>query len=519
MSETYINLFLNSLSIIAIIMMMLISLSKRRVKGGMQFAILSSFLCIWAIGSFMETIFSDLPSLLLWRNITQIGVFLTPVSYLYFTITYTDSMNKNARRILPLIMLFQITVIVLIFTDQYTHIMRNSTLLEKIDNVYVLRVNSSIFGSFSVGLNYIIIFYSILKLLIFSKNTSGTLRNQSAVIIIGSLFPFIFGWLKSALPQNLTTVIPISAALAPGCLLILWGIFKYDFMSISPIARNKIFDMVNDGIIVCTSNGRIVDFNISASHIFESVGLRLDNINISDYGRDEFSEWFQNIISLNDSISEFRLNTGNSYYDYESHVFIMKDKKDKVVLGTISIIREITEIKRKNEELKTIAYTDGLTGILNRNAFIEAYNSTIKQNYKNGYGMLLIDLDHFKRINDEYGHVFGDEVLKGTINCIKKIIRENDHIGRIGGEEFAIILSNTSSESAEIIAERIRENVEKNTFINSGKEINITISMGAAHIASEEKPEFKKAFAYVDKLLYFSKNRGRNSVSFQKYKI
>ncbi len=519
MSSIYVNLFLNSLSIIAIVMMIAISISKKHVKGGIQYAILNSFLCVWSIGSFMENVFMDFSSLLFWRNITQIGIFLTPIAYLYFTVTYTDTMNIKAKRNMYFILIFQLIAIILIFTDQYTHIMRKTVVVEMIGNLAVLKVSSTVFGTFAVGLNYIIIFYSLIRLVIFSRNTSGMVRNQSIVIIAGSLIPFLFGWLKSALPLSLDTIIPISAAFTPGCLFILWGIFKYDFMSISPIARNKIFDMVKDGIIVCTSNGRIIDFNIAASKIFEKANIKLDNRNINDYGRPELTKWFHNVIDYNESVSEFRLSTETGYKDYESQVFAIKDKKDHVVLGTISLIREITEIKKQSEELKARAYTDGLTGILNRNAFIGVYNSLMNQPQKNGIGMILIDIDHFKKVNDEHGHICGDEVLKGIVKCMENTIRDTDYVGRIGGEEFAIVLPNTPANATEEISERVRKNVENIVFNTSGKKIRVTISIGASHIADPVKVEFKSAFAYVDRLLYLSKNRGRNSVSFQKYEI
>jgi len=519
MFETYFSLFLNSLAISALVIMILITYKRKNVKGGNQFVFLTSFMAIWAFSSFFETLISDYGNMLFWRNITQIGAYFLPVAFLHFSIIYTDGNAAKAKKLMILLYLIQSIFLILIFTDEYTHLMRASVKIISIGTFEILKVSSTPLGIFSISLHPIFAIYGLIRLLLFTRNTSGTSKNQIWIVFFGSLIPFIFIWLKAMIPSVVHLSIPMSSSFFPGSLLVLYGVYKYDFLAISPIARNKIFDMVKDGIIVCTSNGRIVDFNDGAAKLLGKIGINLDNRYLKDFYRPEFDKWFENVENMNESISEFRIKTRENNHDFEIQIFIINDKNEKNILGTISILREITEYKKKNEELEIKACTDGLTGVLNRNAFIGTFNSVVSTNSAKGFGILLIDIDHFKNVNDNYGHICGDTVLRKIVLNIEKSIRSADRIGRIGGEEFAILLPDISSDETKEISERIRQNVEKAAFEYSDIEIKISISIGATHIDNTNYPEFKDAFTYVDKLLYQSKNNGRNTGTFKEYEI
>ncbi len=520
MSETYLSLFLNSLSISAMIMMILITCKRKHVRGGSQFVTLISVMTIWALSSFFETLVSGYSSMLFWRNTTQIGSFLLPVAFLDFSTAYTGVNTGNTKRLIFLLYFIQSIFLILIFTDEYTHMMRTTIKIISIGEFEILKISSSPLGTFAVSLHPIIAIYGFIRLLLFMKNTSGVSKNQVFIVFWGSLIPFLFLWLKTTLPSLIYPLIPMSTSFFPGSLIILYGVYKYDFLSISPIARNKIFDMVKDGIVICTPDGRIVDYNRAAKVLSGNFGIGVDGgAYLKEYARKEFEQWFDNVENMNENISEFKIEIEGKSRDFEIHVYPIKSKNEKNIIGTISLIREITEHKRKSEELEIKAHTDGLTGILNRNAFINIFRSVTAGKTDRGYGILMIDIDHFKQINDKFGHIYGDHVLKGIVMHIEESIRDADKIGRIGGEEFAILLPDTSSEETRDIAERIRQNVEKKSFDYSGEKISITISIGAAHIDKHDGIEFKKAFAYIDKLLYESKSDGRNRVSFGKYEI
>ena len=155
-----------------------------------------------------------------------------------------------------------------------------------------------------------------------------------------------------------------------------------------------------------------------------------------------------------------------------------------------------------------------MTGIYNRRAFIKSANTEIKRARRNHstLTLLLLDIDHFKRVNDRFGHQVGDEALKTITMAIQNNLRQYDIFARFGGEEFIILLPDCSEELGVTIARRIRESVA-NTKINSGTDIPLlcTISIGIAHLQEREK--LNRLISRADQALYVAKDNGRNQCS------
>jgi len=162
-------------------------------------------------------------------------------------------------------------------------------------------------------------------------------------------------------------------------------------------------------------------------------------------------------------------------------------------------------------EIERMAITDGLTGLFNHRNFQEKLAAEFRrlERFSAPLSLLLIDIDFFKKINDSYGHPAGDEVLRGVARVIRETVRSVDIPARYGGEEFAALLPGTNHEGALKMAERLRESIEKTRFPFEGKELRVTVSIGAATsphdaVAKEELVE------KTDKALYYAKRNGRN---------
>lgn len=183
---------------------------------------------------------------------------------------------------------------------------------------------------------------------------------------------------------------------------------------------------------------------------------------------------------------------------------------EKAILSATYDIQERKEIE---QELKSLATTDTLTGAANRRSFFELAQQEFKRvlRYKNLVAFLLLDIDHFKMINDNYGHQGGDEVLKIFVQACKEELRETDVFGRIGGEEFAVLLPETDQPSAQLVAERIRQKIERMVIAFEEKSIKITVSIGVAIITIADK-SLDQAFQRADAALYQAKKSGRNRV-------
>ena len=169
------------------------------------------------------------------------------------------------------------------------------------------------------------------------------------------------------------------------------------------------------------------------------------------------------------------------------------------------------ELEDKNEQLLQLSRHDGLTNLFNRRTFFELIDNEFARakRYQLPLSAIMIDLDHFKAINDTFGHLAGDFVLNRVAKVLKRNSRQNDITARYGGEEFVMMLPNTNSIQANIVAERIRKEIEQAVFKFDQHEIKLTISCGLAQL--KESDEDKNSYlSQVDEQLYEAKHSGRN---------
>lgn len=179
------------------------------------------------------------------------------------------------------------------------------------------------------------------------------------------------------------------------------------------------------------------------------------------------------------------------------------------------VIRLMRELRDAHARISELATTDGLTGVMNRRTLFENFEAEFERarRHHRDLCVLMLDLDHFKRINDEHGHAAGDEVLKAVGKLLSTERRTNDLVGRYGGEEFSVILPETDAGGAFSKAELLRRLVEKlKVELPNGLIMGVTTSVGVAHMSRDitERPE--QMLARADKALYLAKAKGRNVV-------
>lgn len=187
-------------------------------------------------------------------------------------------------------------------------------------------------------------------------------------------------------------------------------------------------------------------------------------------------------------------------------------KKDQQQLE--QLVTERTEqLEQARDRAELLARTDPLTNMLNRRAFFECGSIEIERSlrYKSSLAVMMIDLDRFKSINDNYGHAAGDNALLSVANTLKAMIRNVDIIGRIGGEEFAVIVPHADLEMATELAQRLRLGIEKAEIIIDGKPLNITACFGVTSLDVKSE-SLDEALKRADQALYLAKENGRNRV-------
>jgi two-component system cell cycle response regulator len=186
----------------------------------------------------------------------------------------------------------------------------------------------------------------------------------------------------------------------------------------------------------------------------------------------------------------------------------------KAAVAAIQRAQVIEMTKADNARLEALAHTDPLTLVLNRRALVNRLMAEVDRarRYESVVTILMIDLDHFKGVNDTYGHLAGDQVLRDVAVLLQHEVRSVDIVARYGGEEFMVVLPETSTEGAVTFAERIRERIEAQTFESTGHSLLLTTSIGVATFPSARVASMEDLVARADEALYRAKAEGRNRV-------
>ena len=188
---------------------------------------------------------------------------------------------------------------------------------------------------------------------------------------------------------------------------------------------------------------------------------------------------------------------------------------DRLQVGTTTILKFCMQDELEASFQKTLydsATRDSLTGLYNRRFFLDTLEVDFSYSYRNAtpLSLLMLDLDHFKTVNDSHGHVAGDTVLKGTAGLIQRGLRSEDVASRHGGEEFVVLLRYTDGPHGYAIAERIRQSIEENRFEYNGHVIRVTVSIGLGSLEGRSHRNWQGLIEAADGYLYKAKQQGRN---------
>ena len=187
--------------------------------------------------------------------------------------------------------------------------------------------------------------------------------------------------------------------------------------------------------------------------------------------------------------------------------------RDTDTLGRVWLIRDISERKQREAELARLATTDTLTGLPNRRSFMASLDAAIadvRSHPERSGVLLMMDIDHFKRINDSYGHPVGDAVLQHAAEVIRSSLRQTDSAGRLGGEEFGAVLPAITLQDGKALAERLRRTLAGRPASTDAGKIEVSISIGLTPLTGDDP---NLLFSRADRALYAAKNSGRNRVS------
>jgi len=261
------------------------------------------------------------------------------------------------------------------------------------------------------------------------------------------------------------------------------------------VERNKLREQLKKVLksIISTINSISDSENMIIGHLNEHLN-DIENV----LGLDNLDEIMEKLTNLSARLKETIRKT--------------KDELRKTRRDLKENVKLIERLKAELDRYKEMAIIDELTGVFNRRGIMELLKREVarSERFKLPLSIAMVDIDDFKKVNDTFGHVTGDKVLKAVATIMKSVIRKIDMIGRYGGEEFLVIFPNTPGDNAKIAAEKLRREVESHKFKYKDREFKVTISVGVAEYKDGDTVE--TLIAKADEALYRAKEAGKNRV-------
>ena len=441
-----------------------------------------------------------------WLYVTYVGAVIVPPAVLLFAMQLSGIHDWLKTPFILALCIEPVLVLVALFTDPWHGLFFAGRETRGIG--MILR------GGPMLWLN---VFYSYLLVLIafviFIRRflqTEGIYKNQIGVVLIGVGFPwlnsFIFVLGYSPFPNADNT--PFSFSIAG--LAFTYALLRYNLLDILPIARHALIENMSDGVLVVDAQSRLVDINPAAEQV---LGLSRKS-QIGEPVASLFSTWpdileaFHDVRETHTVISLADL--PQSYFDLKISPLYSDHQR---FLGRLVVWRDITILKKAQADLQEQAIRDALTGLYNRRYLDESLDRELARamRERQPIAFVMLDIDHFKKVNDTFGHNEGDTVLQKLATLLLTYTRIGDIVCRYGGEEFLVILPDVTAEIAFQVAERWRKSFVGLTMPVEQAEAKPTLSCGISEFPTHGNTK-EELISTADKALYHAKQTGRNRV-------
>ena len=483
---------------------------RRIARGGKAAFWLLLAIASWSLFYALELMCQDPSVEILFHKLKYLGIVSVPPLFLVFALDYTGRQNWPPRRWNLLLALLPFITLLLIWTNEVHGLMwRNENAYWDGSLLHVDRTNGVWFWV-HMAYSYLLLFVGTTLLVRATIRSSRLFRWQLIVILAGVLVPWVGNALSIFRLEPWPNLDLAPLAFTWTALVIAVGLLRFPFLDLVTVARDAVIQGMGDGIFVLDLQDRIVDINAATEKIIGSPGKQVMGAPIAQY--------LPSMVDLLDTHrksdqSQFELlvdqTTGKTYYDVK--ISALTDRRGRS-LGRLVAFRDITQRKKAEEKLRTLAITDPLTGLFNRRHFFILAKKYFQQaqRTRDPLSALMIDIDRFKSVNDSLGHAAGDQVLKEIADLLTKSFRSGDVLSRFGGEEFVVLMSDTPQEIARSRAERLCQTVSTYQFLHGGKPVSLTISVGVATLNFKMEQTIDNLIDHADQALYKAKQAGRN---------
>jgi len=478
------------------------------VAGSRALQILLAATTLWSLTQLFSTLVTSLPLQNILGPLAYIGIATVPVAWFMFCISYSMGNDRPSPHLVAAISLIPVITVVMAFTNDFHHLLWETAELNIADGFIGMHYTYGLWWTINAVYSYGLILVGT-SIIVFTLSQTNGLRGQLFAVIAapGVVVALNFVYLSPYNPipgLDLTT-----AGFALATLILNNWVLQHGMLTTNKVVRQTVVEQLSEGVMVVSESGLVLDANPKAMEI-----LNLSEKLMFNQPLDSMTS----NIALLELTSSHRRSTevGISGRSYE--VTVSKFEEDSGNTDSILVFRDVTERRRAEVALRQAthtAHTDALTGLANRRVFMKRLSEEAERVRRHGsdLSVLLFDLDHFKKVNDTYGHDVGDKVLQKVAEVAEHVKRITDVVARTGGEEFALLLPETDREGAMQLADRLREAIaEAQVQDNIGAPVQITSSVGVSTVNRIDSLE--GFLREADVALYRAKDTGRNKVCF-----
>ena len=495
---------------------------QRSEPGATAFLYLSGATAWWLLCQFVALFMATLEPKLFMAQLQYVGIATAPLAWFAYAVLYTG--RGRPLRSWPIALIYGVTAttVLLAFTNGSHGLLWAEASLIHARGYAGLILEHGPWFRVHLGTSYALIAVATGLL---GLHIAQSPRHWSRLVfVLGApmalMIPSLI-YLTPLQPAEWVDLTPTGLAVANG--LLGWGLMRKGMFDFAPVARTIVVEEMRDCVIVVDRSGRIVDVNRAASDL---LGVRVQGpvpidlgtawVSARAIGDGEASEPVGiQLRTTDERVRNFEMSVAalGPQGGRGRSVLVLRDITERMKIE--NELREAkTQLEQVNGELERRANTDGLTGLANRRFFLEVLDREIERadRYGRPLALIMLDLDHFKRVNDNYGHAAGDAVLKAAAAALNRVSRDTDLPARLGGEELALLLPETHVEGASQVAERLRTLIAAERHLSPhGTDFSVTSSFGvASHLAGDGEAD--ELMQRADEALYKAKATGRDRV-------
>ncbi len=478
---------------------------RRHLPGAGPLGATMTAIAWWSFFNVWEMVSIHLPLRLLWAHVEYVGIIATPCCYLFFALEYAGRLKRIPVPLRLALIVPSALFLLMSFTDPWHHLLwRRVTELP--GHMLVYR-----HGPGYVALSiYDYTLFAVAGFLILRLVAGFPTRywKTGTLLVTGMLMPFATSVLYNfnLVPPGVDLT-PLGFAASGVCMYL--GVTRSDMLNVLPVARNVLFDRMTEGVLIFNAHKDLADYNqvaLDMLGIRPKFGLSLEDLPApwNTLGRlFEGRNGGRAGLTVEDSSPRW----------YEIDFSMLQEEPVAQVDGYFFLIRDVTERKLMESHLEALAIHDALTGLYNRYYLNPAVVRDVARCSRQDVPLSLVmfDVDHFKRINDRYGHQTGDMVLRNLGAFLLSNVRKGDFVCRYGGEEFVVVLPGAAAEVAVRRAEEWRRRFAENLPEVNGLCLPITFSGGVSAFPRHGSgPE--ALIRAADEALYRAKSSGRDRI-------